>query len=35
MYVMLEVLGKLCIPVLSIMLSENKIEGRLENPPAG
>lgn len=32
---MLEVLVKPCIPVLSIMLSEKKIEGRLENPPEG
>lgn len=32
---MLEVLVKVCIPGLSIMLSENKIEGRLENPSKG
>lgn len=32
---MLEVLVKVCILELSIMLSENKIEGRLENPFKG
>lgn len=34
-YIMLEVLVKLCIPVLSIMLNENKIEWRLQDSPEG